>query len=93
MSDSIDNVLTERGKTHGNFRENALRYYRLKKAFYDGQGSGRLPPEFHMSVDLILLKLSRIAVGDPTHIDHYFDIEGYAKGVRAMIEEQDATAE
>lgn len=75
----IDKILAERGKTHGDFSNQAECAQDLKKAFYLWAMHNRLTPYMKESVDMILHKLARISTGDPFVEDHWDDIAGYAK--------------
>ena len=70
----INNLLEERGKTHGDFRDHALITQTIK-ALYAGKVLDSVQRE---SLDMIAHKIGRIIAGDPDHIDHWDDIAGYA---------------
>ncbi len=75
----IDKILAERGKTHGDFSNQAECAQDLKKAFYAwAQHNTKLAPYMREAVDMILHKLARAATGDPFVQDHWDDIAGYA---------------
>jgi hypothetical protein len=38
-----------------------------------------MDPDMRESVDMIATKMGRIAYGDPSHLDSWVDIAGYAK--------------
>lgn len=71
-------LLQERQKTHGDFRLNAHVSQRLKQVIY---GKGVRPDNdvFCEALDMICLKISRIASGQADYKDHWDDIAGYAK--------------
>lgn len=73
-----DPLLQERQKTHGDFRLNALVSQLIKDTIY-GRGIRPENPVFCEAIDMIALKLSRIASGQATFKDHWDDIAGYAK--------------
>ncbi len=75
-----DELLTERSTTHGDIIDNAVTYAALKKAFWDNA----LPElvadaRMQLPIDMILLKLSRIATGDYSFEDHWKDLAGYSQ--------------
>ncbi len=75
-----EELLAERGKTHGKFEHHAGCTQELKLVF-DGwrQTAGvSLSPVQQEAVDMILHKLGRIATGKPDFRDHWDDIAGYA---------------
>lgn len=73
----INNTLAERQSTHGNFRDHAIFAQALKEHFRDACWD-KLAPQQREAIDMICHKLARIAVGDPSHTDHWHDIAGYA---------------
>ena len=77
MSDR-DPLLTEREKTHGSFANNALVSQKLK-AVLDDNAAPISSPIFREALDMIFLKISRIASGQAHYKDHWDDISGYAK--------------
>lgn len=75
----IDKILAERGKTHGDFSNQAECAQDLKKAFRAwAKHNKQLTPYMKEAVDMILHKLARAATGDPFVQDHWDDIAGYA---------------
>lgn len=77
MSASIDDVLEERGSYHGEFRHVSKAYDAMTEAFYDN--APLFDHRYSAAVDMIIMKLARIACGDPTYEDHWIDISGYAE--------------
>ncbi len=77
MSQAIDQILTERQRTHGDFRLNAKVSQGIKQAIH--WGPTELSDEQKEALDMIALKISRICTGDANHPDHWDDIAGYAK--------------
>ena len=85
----IEAMLAERQRTHGNFsivaqvaREAAGVF--CKVGYFER-------PQHAVAVQMILIKLARIAVGDADHVDSWLDIAGYAvlaaKSIPASPEE------
>jgi len=74
-------ILEDRGRTHGNFQDNAYVSQRLKATVreFRAQQDPPLPADMAEAVDMICLKLSRIVTGDPNTRDHWDDIAGYAQ--------------
>lgn len=79
MNDQISVILNERGKTHGNFDDNARLAQKLKSVFRSEVRYERLTPVQHEAIDMILHKISRIGAGNSSFKDHWDDIAGYAK--------------
>jgi hypothetical protein len=69
-------VLSDRQKTHGDFRDTARIAQKLKTAVF--VDSSELSPVQLESLDMILTKIARILSGNPNERDHWKDIAGYA---------------
>ena len=74
-----DPLLTERQKTHGDFRENANISQALKGIFVKCSKDRIINNVHAEALDMIALKLSRILSGQANFKDHWDDIAGYAK--------------
>tara|TARA_R110000796_G_scaffold9084_1_gene31252 strand:- start:27 stop:287 length:261 start_codon:yes stop_codon:yes gene_type:complete len=85
MSD-VKDTLDQREKQHGDYLKVATVAQSIKDAL-DWQ-QGKLSPVQRESLDMIVTKMARIVCGDPNIIDHWLDIEGYARLVRNILEEQ-----
>lgn len=77
MSD-IRNILTERGKTHGDYAQHAGTTQCLKSVMRNTWNWGDLTPSQSECLEMVAHKIGRILSGDPNHIDHWDDIAGYA---------------
>lgn len=77
----INQVLNERNKTHGEYSEVAgtiQAFKAISNAKLDPSNDIYLPAYLLEGLDMIYHKLGRILNGDPTHLDHWLDIAGYA---------------
>jgi hypothetical protein len=75
----IEEILQERQTTHGDFATNARISQKLKSVAY-GEMEGESLSDVHAEcLDMIFLKISRIASGQSDFAGHWEDIEGYAK--------------
>lgn len=86
MSDEIKDVLSERGKTYGDFTNIATTAYEIRLALF--RGCPILDADMREALTMIAAKLSRVVNGDPTYIDTWLDIEGYARLVRERLERE-----
>jgi hypothetical protein len=77
---NIETLLAERGKTHGNFADNARVAQAIKRLFLKTRLT-QLNDVQAEGLDLIALKLSRILTGSSDNPDNWDDIAGYAKRV------------
>lgn len=75
-----EQLTEERGKTHGDFEDNARISQELKDIFREEMNrSGVVCNDvLYEALDMIALKLSRILSGQPHFKDHWDDIAGYA---------------
>jgi bcepNY3gp66 len=88
---NIDEILAERGKTHGKFWEHAKVSQELKEAIschFDTHANS-LSPQQQEALEMICHKIARIVAGNPNFVDHWRDIAGYATLVADELEEQD----
>lgn len=83
----VEETLTERGTTHGDFSDNSAVSQNLKRILFQGPSSHLFSSVQAEALDMIAHKLSRIVAGDPNHKDHWHDIAGYAKLVEERLEE------
>ncbi len=81
----IDQILAEREKTHGDFKEVVFVAQGIKRVMrlHECDHLSALQKE---SLDMIASKIGRILAGDPDHIDHWLDIAGYATLVAKELE-------
>lgn len=83
--DSTSELVTDRGKTHGKWRDHAACTQDFKSVlqahmeFRGKRGQSPLTNQHIESLEMILHKIGRIVAGDPTYQDHWDDIAGYAK--------------
>lgn len=85
----IDQTLSERGATHGDFNVHAGCTQDLKRTIeYWRQQSGKrnLTATEKEALDMICHKIGRIVAGDAAFPDHWIDIAGYAGLQERIIE-------
>lgn len=85
MTDNIDTLLDERGKTHGDYALNARITQELKHVMQSQQNWIRLSPSQRETLDMVALKIGRILSGNPNFADHWDDIAGYSRLVSREI--------
>lgn len=83
--DATEELLKERGATHGDFGDHARVTQSLKNVMRVAHGYERLNNMQVESIEMIFHKIGRILSGDPNHHDHWDDIAGYAKLVSQRI--------
>lgn len=81
--DKLSAVLVDRGKTHGDFHDQAAISQQIKSIL--AHGPRPLLALQKEALEMIAVKMSRIVSGDPNEIDHWLDIAGYAKLVSDII--------
>lgn len=82
----IQDILKERGETHGDFSDNAAYSQQLKRVVESSKNWESLTDVQRESMHMILHKISRICAGNANERDHYDDIAGYAKLAADRIE-------
>lgn len=83
----VETMLTERKKTHGNFRDHARCTQRLKSVLRDElEIVGKtLTMEQQEALDMIFHKIGRMVAGDANFIDHWDDSAGYSTLVAKIL--------
>jgi len=85
----IDDVLKERSKTHGNFKDNA---YLVEEVMHILENTspnwGRLTYVQSYGIRMVISKISRALSGDHLEVDHYIDAAGYLKLIANDVEKQ-----
>lgn len=86
----LEAILKERGSRYGSYRDNAELAQGLKELIHHWtKGKCTVSDEHMEALDLIATKISRIVTGDPTYVDNWDDIAGYATLVaNALRKEQ-----
>lgn len=74
---TIESILEERQKTHGEFAKHAAIAQDLKSIVLLHR-PGTLSLAQREALDMIMHKIARILNGNPNHKDHWNDIAGYA---------------
>ena len=84
--DKVDATLTERGKDYGDYASKAEFIQNMKLMVRMSQSWFKMDSDMRESVDMIVTKMGRIAYGDPSHLDSWVDIAGYAKLVADRLQ-------
>ena len=84
--DKVDATLTERGKDYGDYLRKAAFIQEMKYFMRSSPSWDDMDPDMRESVDMIATKMGRIAYGDPSHLDSWIDIAGYAKLVSDRLQ-------
>ena len=74
---TIEKILAERGKTHGDFRIHAAITDAIKFRMHSSSKWSYLSPTQREALDMTAHKIGRILAGDPNLKDHWDDIAGY----------------
>ena len=88
---NIDEILAERGKTHGDFKDHAKTAQKLKFTLREQNKDWQVDFSHTQqeALEMICHKIARIVAGNPNFVDHWRDIAGYATLVANELEEQD----
>ena len=76
---SLDDVLAQRGRTHGNWSDNARLAQAMKELWRNEKGWQRLSACQREALDMIGYKISRVLNGDCNCVEHWIDVAGYAQ--------------
>lgn len=77
---TTEEILAERGKSHGDFTDNARVMQQLKEIVHESPNwKHRLSDVQKEALHMIVHKIGRICSGNPNVHDHWDDIAGYAK--------------
>lgn len=80
-----EQLLAERGKTHGDYTDHARCTQAIMRALMAEKNWDDLPDVMKESLHMFAHKMGRVVTGDPFHADHWDDIAGYAKLVSQRI--------
>lgn len=83
----VDNILSARGSTHGDYNETARLAQQLKRVVRSARCWDGLRDDQRESIDLITLKVARILSGNPEFAEHWDDIIGYAALIARTLKE------
>jgi len=83
----IENVLEERGKRYGEFKDHAQLCQALKATMYSGQSWMDCTDSQKQALEVIADKIARMLNGDPSYDDNWIDIIGYAQLVLNQLNE------
>jgi len=78
----MSDLLNERQKTHGDFRDNARISQALKTIMRNEPKYKYLTDVEKESLDMLALKIGRVLSGNPHLVQHWEDLEGYSKLVK-----------
>ena len=81
---TIDAILDDRHKTHGNFMDVAATAVALRAVLRDRRPD--LTPDQEEALSMICMKMARIVCGNPNHLDSWLDISGYSQLVADRLE-------
>jgi hypothetical protein len=75
----VEATLARRGGVHGRWESNAIVSCAILDALALGDGWRALDPVSRAALNQIANKMCRIVSGDATFVDHWHDIQGYAR--------------
>ena len=88
---NINEILAERSKTHGDFKDHAKTAQQLKFTLREQSKDWQVDFSHTQqeALEMICHKIARIVAGNPNFTDHWRDIAGYATLVADELEAQD----
>jgi hypothetical protein len=77
----VEKILDKRAEQYGTFMRNADIAIKLKQVIHNAmvREDTQLYPDQLQALDMIATKIGRILTGNPSHLDSWVDIAGYAK--------------
>jgi hypothetical protein len=85
VNQNIDATLDERGKRYGSYAEKAEIIQDMKWLIRSGSSWLAMDADMKESLEMIIHKIGRIVTGDPTYLDSWTDVIGYAKLVEDRL--------
>ena len=85
-ADNVETILAQRGKDYGDYASKAQFIQNMKLLIRMSPNWFDLDPDMRESMEMIAHKMGRIAYGDPSHLDSWIDIAGYAKLVSDRLQ-------
>ena len=79
VSTTINDVLDARGNNYGEFHNHAAISQELSDVMANGNSWPKLSPAQREALQMIQHKIARILNGDPSYLDSWVDIIGYAE--------------
>ncbi len=79
MTAAIEDVLEERGKRYGEFKDHAAITQDLKARMRMAPGWSKLNDGQKEALEMVAHKIGRILNGDPKYKDSWVDVAGYAQ--------------
>lgn len=89
----VDATLAERSSTYGDFGGQAEVTQGLKETLQRSKNWALLADDMKEALDMIVSKIARILNGDPTYIDSWHDIIGYARLIEKRLQKGDTKSE
>ena len=85
-ANKVEAILAQRGRDYGDYPQKAGFIQNMKLLIRMSPNWFDMDPDMRESVDMIATKMGRIAYGDPSHLDSWIDIAGYAKLVSDRLQ-------
>ena len=86
--EQLEKILDKRAEQYGTFIRNADIAIKLKQVIHNAmvREDTQLYPDQLQALDMIVTKIGRILTGNPSHLDSWIDIAGYAKLVSDRLQ-------
>jgi hypothetical protein len=75
---TVENILSERQKTHGDYREVAIIAQMFREIMRGTTGWSKMNDAQREALDSMATKFGRLGSGNPNFRDHWDDLAGYA---------------
>jgi hypothetical protein len=87
MTLGLEELLEERRRSHGDFKDAAVIAQSTKLLWRASKGWMKLTPVMREALENIAVKVGRVLAGDPRYQDHWRDISGYSQLVVTELTE------
>jgi hypothetical protein len=91
MLTDTNQILNERGKTHGDYSDHSRITQAMKRTMYAQANWRLLSDDMRETLEMVAHKIGRVLAGNPNHQDHWDDIAGYAKLVANRLAQDAVT--
>ncbi len=85
MDDEVSNLIASRQGTHGSMAENSATIQAIKEIMRAAPNWAGMDPIYREALEMVAHKMGRILHGDPSYLDPWMDIAGYAQRIVETI--------
>lgn len=79
MTQTVEEILAERGSRYGRFSDHAFITQNLKDCMENSPNWSKISASQKEALEMVAHKIGRILNGDPNYLDSWVDIVGYTQ--------------